>query len=60
MNLEELPAVKQLQILEGRLIWLNAQASDFIRHNATLRKGYAAQADAVRIQIERLQRTMTK
>jgi hypothetical protein len=58
MNLEELPAVKQLQILEGRLIWLSAQASDFIRHNATLRKGYAAQADAVRIQIERLQRTL--
>ena len=50
--------VQQLQVLEGRLIWLTAQASDFIRHNDTLRKGYAAQADAVRIQIERLQRTM--
>ncbi len=51
---------QQLQILEDRLIWLNDQASNFIRHNATLRKGYAAQADAVRIQIERLQRTMKK
>ena len=60
MNLEELPPIKQLQILEGCLMWLTAQASDFIRHNATLRKGYAAQADAVRIQIERLQRTLTK
>jgi len=60
MNLEELPPIKQLQILEARLIWLNDQAANFIRHNATLRKGYAAQADAVRIQIERLQRTMKK
>ena len=51
---------QQLQILEARLIWLNDQASNFIRHNDTLRKGYAAQADAVRIQIERLKRTMTK
>ena len=48
----------QLQILEDRLIWLNEQASNFIRHNATLRKGYAAQADAVRIQIERLKRKL--
>ena len=52
--------LQQLQILEARLIWLNDQASNFIRHNDTLRKGYAAQADAVRIQIERLKRTMTK
>ena len=57
MNLS--PA-QQLQILEAWLIWLNDQASNFIRHNATLRKGYAAQADAVRIQIERLKRTMNK
>jgi hypothetical protein len=59
MNLEELPPIKQLQILEARLIWLNDQASNFIRHSDTLRKGYAAQADAVRIQIERLKRTIT-
>jgi hypothetical protein len=58
MNLEELPPIKQLQILEGRLIWLNDQAANFIRHSDTLRKGYAAQADAVRIQIERLQRKL--
>ena len=49
----------QLHILEERLTWLSAQASDFIRHNDTLRKGYAAQADAVRLKIERLKRTMT-
>lgn len=49
---------QQLNILEGRLAWLHAQASDFIRHNATLRKGYAAQADAVRIQIEQLKRKL--
>ncbi len=49
---------QQLTILEGRLVWLHAQASDFIRHNATLRKGYAAQADAVRIQIEQLKRKL--
>lgn len=58
MNLEELPPIKQLQILEARLIWLNDQAANFIRHSDTLRKGYAAQADAVRIQIERLQRKL--
>lgn len=51
---------QQLTILEGRLAWLHAQASDFIRHNATLRKGYAAQADAVRLQIEKLKRTLSK
>lgn len=51
---------QQLIILEGRLIWFNTQAADFIRHNATLRKGYAAQADAVRIQIEQLKRKLTK
>lgn len=51
---------QQLTILEGRLVWLHAQASDFIRHNATLRKGYAAQADAVRIQIEQIKRTIAK
>jgi hypothetical protein len=51
---------QQMQILEARLIWLNDQAANFIKHNDTLRKGYAAQADAVRIQIERLKRTMTK
>lgn len=51
---------QQLQILEARLIWLNDQAANFIRHSDTLRKGYAAQADAVRIQIERLKRTITK
>lgn len=51
---------QQLTILEGRLAWLHAQASDFIRHNDTLRKGYAAQTDAVRIQIEQLKRKLTK
>lgn len=49
---------QQLTILEGRLVWLHAQASDFIRHNDTLRKGYAAQADAVRTQIEQLKRKL--
>jgi hypothetical protein len=50
----------QLHILEGRLLWLSDQASNFIRHNDTLRKGYAAQADAVRLQIEQLKRTIAK
>lgn len=60
MNLEELPLIDQLLCLEARLVWLNSQASDFIRYNATLRIGYAAQADAVRTQIEQLKRKLTK
>lgn len=60
MNLEELPPVQQLQILEGRLTWLVAQSCDFNRFNDTLRKGYMAQADAVRIQIEQLKRNLNK
>lgn len=60
MNLEELPLVQQLQTLEGRLTWLRVNACDFNRYNDTLRKGYAAQADAVRIQIEQLKREVNK
>lgn len=51
---------QQLQILEAKLDWFKTQAGDFIRHNDTLRKGYAAQADAARIQIEQLKRKLTK
>lgn len=50
----------QIQTLEGQLKWLRAKSCDFNRFNDTLRKGYAAQADALIIQIERLKRTLTK
>lgn len=49
----------QIQILEGQLIWLRAQSCDFNRFNDTLRKGYAAQADAIRLQLEQLKRKLT-